>query len=538
MSSGYWGGCPQSTQEREKIRRSAIGSGSVEIVEIYCILIRPSPPGCVDMNILLIYPATPDTFWSFKHVLRFVSKRASFPPLGLLTVAAMLPREWNLKLVDMNVSDLKDLDLRWADYVMLSAMIVHKGAVPEIVRRCKTFSKPIIAGGPLFTTGYEAFPEIPHFVLGEAEEIMPALVEDIRRGRVQPFYQTSNWPDVTKTPPPRLDLIDMGHYVTMPVQFSRGCPFDCEFCDVIIMNGRVPRQKSTAQMIAELEILRSKGWRDMVFVVDDNFIGNRQKTEALLREIILWREKTGAEMGFLTEASANLADDPVLCELMVRAGFKKIFVGIETPSIESLKECGKVQNRSRDLVETVQVLQQAGLEVMGGFIVGFDADKDDIFNRQFEFIQRSGVATAMVGLLNALPRTRLYQRLLKEGRLETESTGNNTEAALNFRPKLNREHLINGYRELMKKLYEPNVYYLRIGTFLKNYRSRGPKLRLSGADFGAFLKSFWLLGVRYRGRRAYWRFCLITLVMHPGKFRDAMELAIIGHHFRLVARTL
>jgi radical SAM superfamily enzyme YgiQ (UPF0313 family) len=477
----------------------------------------------------------PDTFWNFRHVLRFVSKRATFPPLGLLTVAAMLPGDWDLRLIDMNVSELTDEDIQWADYVMISAMIVHKGAVPGIVDRCHQFSRPIIAGGPLFTTGHAAFPNIEHFVLGEAEEIMPQLVEDMRRGVLRPIYEAPDWPDITRVPPPRWDLINPRHYVTMAVQFSRGCPFDCEFCDVIVMNGRIPRVKSPAQLVAELEQLRLRGWKDKVFIVDDNFIGNKKQTRKLLQKLIDWRAATDAQMGFFTEASANLADDPELCSLMVRAGFKKVFVGIETPSLESLEECRKLQNRNRDLVETVKTLQRAGLEVMGGFIIGFDNDKADIFKRQFEFIQRSGVVTAMVGLLNALPRTRLYQRLLKEGRLETESTGNNTQATINFRPKLNREFLINGYRDLMKKLYEPHTYYQRISIFLENHKSAGPRLRLSRADFGAFLKSFWLLGVWHGGRRAYWQFCLITLLTRPRQFRKAMELAIIGYHFRRVA---
>jgi radical SAM superfamily enzyme YgiQ (UPF0313 family) len=276
----------------------------------------------------------------------------------------------------------------------------------------------------------------------------------------------------------------------------------------------------------------------MVFVVDDNFIGNRAHTKALLRELIAWRERTRATMGFLTEASVNLADDAELMDLMVRAGFKKVFVGIETPSSESLEECHKLQNQGRDLVAVVATLQRAGLQVMGGFIVGFDNDSHDIFKRQFEFIQRSGVVTAMVGLLTALPQTRLYQRLLEEGRLLAGSTGNNTEATLNFLPRLNREFLIEGYRDLMKKLYEPRVYYDRIRTFLRNHQPTGPRLRLSWSDFQAFVKSFYVLGVRHRGRRAYWRFCASTLVRQPRQFAQAMELAIIGHHFRRVASLL
>lgn len=490
------------------------------------------------MKILLVSPKTPNTFWSFKHVLRFVAKKAAFPPLGLITVAAMLPREWRLKLVDLNVDRLDDRDLRWADCVLLSAMIVHQESVREIAAHCAALGRRIVAGGPLFTTGHEAFPEIPHFVLGEAEEIMPRLVADLRAGTVQPIYRAPRFPALAQTPVPRYDLLKLRNYVTMAAQFSRGCPYDCEFCDIIVMNGRVPRTKSPEQFMAELEALRRLGWKDMVFVVDDNFIGNKARTKALLAAMIEWRARTKPAMGFLTEASVNLADDEELCALMVEVGFRKVFVGIETPSAASLAECRKQQNRGRDLVGAVQSLQHAGLEVMGGFIVGFDSDTGDIFKQQFDFIQRSGVATAMVGLLTALPQTRLYQRLKAEGRLLTESSGNNTAAALNFRPRLNRELLENGYRELMRRLYEPGNYYRRIRVFLRNHRGTGERLRLSWVDCEAFVKSFWLLGVWHRGRWAYWWFCLGTLLRRPRQFRVAIELAIIGHHFRRVAAGL
>lgn len=490
------------------------------------------------MNVLLVYPQNPDTFWSFKHVLRFVSKRSTFPPLGLLTIAAMLPSEWNFRLVDLNVKRLSDSDLLWADYVLISAMIVHTQSVNEIAARCNGLGKPIIAGGPLFTTGYENFPAIHHFVLGEAEDLMAQLAADMAARTVQPLYRAAGRPVVTRVPAPRWDLIDFKHYVTMAVQFSRGCPYDCEFCDIIIMNGRVPRTKTPAQLIGELETLRLQGWKDMVFIVDDNFIGDKKRTKALLGEMIAWRQRVQPSMGFFTEASVNLADDPELCELMAKAGFKKVFVGIETPLAESLQECHKLQNKGRDLVESIQILQRAGLEVMGGFIVGFDNDQQDIFKRQFEFIQQSGVVTAMVGLLQALPQTKLYQRLKREGRLESEATGNNTEAVLNFRTRLNREFLQNGYRDLMKRLYEPKAYYQRIRTFLENHRPSGPRLRVSPSDLKAFLKSFWMLGILERGRHNYWRFFWSILLRRPRQLRCAIELAVIGYHFRRVASRL
>jgi len=487
------------------------------------------------MNVLLVSPKTPDTFWSFKHVLRLVSRKAAFPPLGLLTVAAMLPRHWQIKLVDLNVTRLEESDLRAADVVMISAMLVQEASVREVAARCAAVGKPVICGGPLFTTSHESFPEIGHFVLGEAEELMPKLVADLESGRLQRIYEAPSRPSLSLTPVPRWDLINLKDYVTMAVQFSRGCPFDCEFCDIIVMNGRVPRTKAPAQLIAELEALRRLGWKDTVFIVDDNFIGNRVQTRQLLRELIAWRQRTRTTMTFLTEASINLVDDLELRRLMIAAGFRKVFIGIETPAEESLQECRKVQNQGRDLAAAVQTLQRDGFEVMGGFIVGFDHDTPDIFRRQFEFIQQSGVVTAMVGLLNALPQTRLWKRLKNEGRLESQSTGNNTQACLNFKPRLAKEFLESGYRDLMRRLYEPRTYYRRIQTFLKHYQPTRDRLRLSWIDFCAFVKSQWLLGVRYRGRLAYWGFFWRTLLLQPHKFRAAMELAIVGLHFRRLA---
>jgi radical SAM superfamily enzyme YgiQ (UPF0313 family) len=490
------------------------------------------------MKVLLVYPRDPDTFWSFRHVLGFAGKRAAFPPLGLLTVAALLPPDWELKLVDTNVAPLADRDIAWADWVMLSGMIVHKDSAREISRRCAALARPVIAGGPLFTTGHGDFPEIPHFVLGEAEGVIDELVADVRAGQVRRSYRAAGFPDVTRTPAPRWDLVDLRHYVTMTVQFSRGCPFDCEFCDIVAMYGRVPRTKAPAQVLAELEGLRRAGWRDMVFIVDDNFIGNKKRVRELLRAMVAWREGTRPTMGFLTEASVNLADQADLLDLMVRAGFRKVFVGLETPVTECLEECSKFQNSKRDLVDAVRAIQRAGLEVMGGFIIGFDNDPLDIFRRQFDFIQRSGVVTAMVGLLTALPQTRLHERLLRDGRMLADSIGNNTAAALNFVTRSDRGQLLAGYRELMRSLYAPENYYRRVRAFLATWRPHGPRGRLSASDVRAFLRSLWTLGVSRRGRWAYWRLFWATLIVEPRKLHVAMELAIIGHHFRTVAERL
>ncbi|MHC4910432.1 MAG: B12-binding domain-containing radical SAM protein [Planctomycetota bacterium] len=490
------------------------------------------------MNILLVAPATPDTFWSFRHIMPMLRRKSAFPPLGLLTVAAMLPSDWSLRLVDMDVTTLEDADIEWADWVMLSGMIIHTDASHDVAARCAALRTPVIAGGPLFTTGHEQFPEIPHFVIGEAEGVISDLVSDMTRGTVRARYEAPGKPDLASTPIPRWDLVSFKDYVTAPVQFSRGCPFDCEFCDIPAMYGRTPRVKTPQQVIGELDVLIDAGWRESVFVVDDNFIGHKARAKSLLRALIAWRTGRADGVPFLTEVSLNLVDDEELLRLMVDAGFKKVFVGIETPLADSLAECGKVQNTDRDLAAAVRKMQRAGLEVMGGFIIGFDNDQPNIFERQWTFIQETGIVTAMVGLLNALPKTRLFTRLSAEGRILQRTTGNNLEAALNFASRLDRDVLVDGYRSLVNRLYAPRAYYRRISTFLREYRPSGPRTRPTHGDVSTFAKSLWVLGVRSRGRRAYWCFLLRSLLLRPRTFSEAMSLAILGHHFRKVAQAL
>lgn len=490
------------------------------------------------MNVLLVSPQTPTTFWSLKHAIRFVSRRAAFPPLGLLTMAATLPREWSLRVVDMDVLRLKDSDILWADYVLISAMIVHKQSVLDVVARCHGLNRTVIGGGPLFTTGHEEFAGV-HCVCGECEEIIDQVIQDMELGQLQPIYGASGeFPDITRTPVPRFDLIQPKHYATMSVQFSRGCPYDCEFCDVIVMNGRKPRTKTCDQVLADLECLLANGWKGTVFFVDDNFIGNKKNVKLFLQSLIAWRRLRKPQLDFITEASVNLADDAELMELMVQAGFRRVFLGIETPVEESLVECQKRQNMQGSLAERVRTIQRSGLEVMAGFIVGFDNDPLNVFEQQFEFIQKTGIPAAMVGLLTALPKTRLYQRLVGEGRLHEESTGNNTEATLNFVTKLDRDFLLNGYRQLMQTLYEPAVYYRRVLVFLKEHRHYGPKKKITWRDLQAAIKSMWSMGLRHRGRLAYWRYLATVLVRHPQKLPAAFALAIHGFHYRMVARNL
>jgi len=497
------------------------------------------------LKILLVYPQYPDAFWSFKYALRFISKKAAFPPLGLLTVAAMLPEEWQKKLVDMNITTLTDEDIKWADYVFISAMIVQQKSVKEVIAQCGELHTKIVAGGPLFTTGYEQLNlgDVDHLVLGEAEDTLPLFLEDLQKGCAQHVYESSEHPEVTKTPVPLWELVDMGKYASMNVQYSRGCPFNCEFCDIVILNGHRPRTKDKSQLIAEFEALYGQGWRSSIFIVDDNFIGNKRKLkEETLPAMVEWSQKRKYPFRFFTEASINLADDEELMQLMTKAGFDTVFVGIETTNEESLVECSKFQNVNRDLVASVKKMQNYGLEVQGGFIVGFDSDPVSIFKSQINFIQKSGIVTAMVGLLNAPPGTRLYHRLKKENRLLPYGSGDNTDGTMNFIPKMNQETLITGYKNVVKTIYSAKPYYERIKTFLEEYKPQKPRKAAEGKihfyEIKALIKSMWVLGVKEKGRRHYWGLFSSTLLRKPRLFPLFITLAVYGFHFRKVAEKI
>lgn len=490
------------------------------------------------MKILLIYPKYPDTFWSFKYALKFISKKASFPPLGLLTVAAMLPDEWEKRLVDMNVSSLTDDDLRWADYVFISAMVVQKKSVKEVISKCKECKVKVVAGGPLFTTGHEEFEGVDFFVLNEAENTLPLFLDDLKQNRAQKIYASKEWPDIKKTPSPQWNLINKKKYASMSIQYSRGCPYNCEFCDIIVLNGHKPRTKSKKQILEELEAIYDLGWRGSVFFVDDNFIGNKKTLKKeMLPALIDWMTEKKYPFYFLTETSINLSDDDELIKSMVKAGFRSVFIGIETPNEDSLTECNKYPNKNRDLLASVKKIQNLGLEVQGGFIVGFDNDTPSIFEKQIKFIQNSGIITAMVGLLNAPRGTRLYQRLKKEGRLLGSSSGDNTDFSLNFIPKMNQETLINGYKKILDTIYSPKHYYKRVRTFLKQYRPKkfNKKTYFKFCYLSAFLKSIWLLGIQGKERFQYWKLIIWTLVRRPYFIGISISFAIYGFHFRKIA---
>ncbi len=488
------------------------------------------------MKILLVYPKYPDTFWSFKYALKFISKKASLPPLGLLTVAGMLPQKWEKKLVDMNVTPLQDEDIKWADYVFISAMVVQRESVKEIIDRCKKMNKKIVAGGPLFTTEYEKYERIDHLVLNEAEITLPFFIRDLEKNNPKHIYRSKELADIKDTPLPLWELLDMKKYSSMSIQYSRGCPFDCEFCDIPFLYGHTPRTKDTQQMIDELEALYREGWRGGVFIVDDNFIGNKIKLKNdILPAMIKWMEKKKYPFSFFTETSINLSDDEELMRLMVKAGFDTVFVGIETPNEESLNECGKIPNKNRNMIESIKKLQRRGLQVQGGFILGFDSDSPSIFNRMVRFIQKSGIVTAMVGLLNAPRGSRLYQRLLKEKRLLKDISGNNTDFSMNFKPKMSPHILLKGYRKVIQTLYSPKHYYKRIMNFIKEYRylPKG-KTKLDFAYIKAFFKSIWYLGLKSKGRLFYWKTLLWSFFRKPLLLPKVVTLAIYGFHFQKV----
>jgi radical SAM superfamily enzyme YgiQ (UPF0313 family) len=487
------------------------------------------------MNVLLVYPEFPDTFWSFKHALKFVRKKASSPPLGLATVAAMLPKDWNKKLIDMNVATLKDRDIAWADMVWISAMVVQRESVEQVVERCHAAGKKIVAGGPLFTGEYERFPLIDHFILNEAELTLPPFLADLEQGRPQPVYASDDFADLSQTPIPQWELINMRQYDAMAIQFTRGCPFNCDFCNITALLGKRVRAKTAQQIVAELDALYALGWRRSIFFVDDNFIGNRRVLkESVLPALIEWRKgKIGCH--FITEASINLADDPELMELMKLAGFKSVFVGIETPDEDSLQECHKMQNKNRNLVDSVKALQRNGLQVMGGFIVGFDSDTPSIFQRQVEFIQNSGIVTAMVGLLQAPYGTQLYERLRQQGRLLDEMSGDNVDGSTNIVPKMDIDLLKNGYRQILDQIYSPRPFYERVKTFLREYQPSKIQAQLDIQDILALFRTILYLGILGKERREYWRLFFWSLIHCPEKFPMAITFSVYGYHFRKVS---
>jgi radical SAM superfamily enzyme YgiQ (UPF0313 family) len=395
----------------------------------------------------------------------------------------------------------------------------------------------VVAGGPLFNTQWKSFTNVDHFVLNEAETTLPPFLADLKKGNPKPVYSSTERPAISKTPIPMWSLINFQDYATMAVQYSRGCPFNCEFCDIVIMNGRIPRTKTPEQMIREIQFLYDAGWKGSLFIVDDNFIGNKIEVKKLLPAIIKWQRANKYPFKLLTEASMNLADDEELLKLMSEANFHKVFLGIETPSVKSLLECNKMQNAKRDLSESVRIIQRSGMQVMGGFIVGFDNDRESTFDLQIRFIQKVGIVTAMVGLLSAVPKTRLWKRLKTEGRLLRKPTGENTDGSLNFIPKMETKQLLTGYKKILDTIYSPKQYYKRINTFIKNYKPKS-KSRFSKIYLHAFFRSVWRIGIFSKSSFRYWRLIIRTLFTKIRALPEAIELAIYGLHFQKITRRI
>ncbi|HOU43744.1 MAG TPA: B12-binding domain-containing radical SAM protein [Anaerolineaceae bacterium] len=488
------------------------------------------------MKILMLYPEFPDTFWSFRHALQFVRKKSSSPPLGLITIAALLPDHWEKRLVDLNIQPLLDWQIAWADMVFISAMVVQRKSTQELVERCKRRGKTIVAGGPLFLQEWEKFPLVDHFILNEGELTLPDFIHDLGMGTPRRLYQSTEFAEMSCSPMPMWELVNLKRYDSLSIQYSRGCPFDCEFCNITAMLGHKPRTKSASQILAELDRMYQLGWRRNIFFVDDNFIGNkRQLKEEILPALIEWRKgKTGCS--FVTEASINLADDPELMEMMAAAGFTQVFVGIETTHEASLVECNKGQNRNRNLLESVHRILKKGLQVMGGFIVGFDHDPPEVFDMQIDFIQRAGIVTAMVGMLQAIGGTRLYQRMESEGRIHHDTTGDNADGTTNIIPRMGVESLRAGYSQVMSQLYEPELFYERVKTCLALYEPVRAPVRLGWDEIHAFFRSIWLLGIVGKDRKYYWDLFRWVLKKFPQKLPLAITFSIYGYHFRAVNR--
>jgi radical SAM superfamily enzyme YgiQ (UPF0313 family) len=500
------------------------------------------------MNALMIYPQFPDTYWSFKHALKFLGKRAAQPPLGLMTVAALLPAGWKKRLVDCNVERLTDRDLAWADVALLSGMHIQQPALAAIVERCRKRGLRTVVGGPIASSVPAAELKADHIVIGEAESLIVDLARDLQAGRALPLYQAAERPEMETSPLPDLSLIHMNRYSTMTVQYSRGCPFNCEFCDIIEIYGRRPRTKAIAQVLAELDQLRAAGWRESVFIVDDNFIGNKARAKELLVALAQWRQENQGGFALLTEASLNLADDRELLQLMKDAGFVSVFLGIETPDESGLIASNKLQNTRRSLLESVATIQSYGLQVMGGFILGFDTDREDIFDRMVDFIQQSGIPIAMVGLLQAMPGTQLFRRLWREGRILDAGGGNNTSDRLNFMPRMDAARLVEGYRSVLKRIYACEPYYERVKLYLnrtqpKPQRAPGgqrPKSRpwMNRDNMRALIHSIVRQGIFGRSQWSYWKFLAQAVTRYRHCFGAAMTLAVMGYHLQVITRKL
>lgn len=484
------------------------------------------------MRILLVAPEFPLTYWAFQYSLPLAGKRASLPPLGLISLAALFPRDWDLKLIDLNVGPLCDDDILWSDLVLVGGMHIQTPSMHEVIKTAKRLGRRTLVGGPAPTTCPEEFSDADHIFQGEAEGQASRLIEMLEGCENAPrilSQENTEKPAMALVPVPRFDLLDLRQYASMSIQYSRGCPFNCEFCDIIEIFGRHPRTKAPEQVLGELNALYDLGFRGSVFFVDDNFIGNKHEVSALLPQLIAWQASHDNPFEFYTEASINLAGDKGLMQAMVQAGFTSVFVGIETPSKEALAEVGKNQNIAVDLVEAIDTLTRNGLEVMGGFIVGFDRDTEGIFELQQEFISKLPIPLAMVGMLTCLPGTALWRRLEQEGRILTRPTGDQFDRP-NFRPRMTEEVLISGYARLLSQIYSPEAYIKRCLTFLKQGRPRPTTRRVTRDELVTFGRTLWRIGFRGQWKGPFWHLLGQSLFKTPALFPWAVTRAVMGEH--------
>jgi radical SAM superfamily enzyme YgiQ (UPF0313 family) len=501
------------------------------------------PPLGSALKVLLVWPRFPSSFWTFDGIMDLVPIETDQPPLGLLTVAALCPKTWTLRLIDRSFEDLLDADLLWADLIMVSGMRVQKDDIHGILLRARALGKRTIIGGPFASSEPELLLRLAdHVVVGEPDEIFPEIASDLEQGSAKCLYVVNEKPDVSKTPLPRFDLLKIDKYASMAIQFSRGCPFQCEFCDIITIYGRKPRTKRPAQVIAELDALFELGWRDQVFIVDDNFIGNHKLALQLSLELQGWQKSHGYPLLFYTEASIDLAQKPELIDAMVKANFFYVFIGIESPSPESLGEAKKYQNLRRDPLESVHFIQRQGLWVTAGFIIGFDSDTEAIFEQQRDFIEQAAIPWAMAGFLQAPPTTPLFDRMMKEGRLLMDTTATSNFDPPNFKTLLPLPVLLKGYREVLSSLYSPSAFYDRCYRSLLQWKARKPQKAPTiplGPMLGIFVRSIVHQGLSSNYRGAYWKFLFQLLsrwLLNPRKLSLGFAMLLSGHHFIPYAR--
>jgi radical SAM superfamily enzyme YgiQ (UPF0313 family) len=495
------------------------------------------PPLGPHPNVLMVWPKFPPSYWGFEGVLEMIPERAMTPPLGLITVAALCPPTWDIRLIDHAIRMTTEEDLVWADLVMVSSMHAQRADTLDILARARALGRRTFIGGPWASSEPEMLlKEADHVLAGEAEDVLAEIAEALEKGTARKLYRVSDKPDMSRGPVPRFDLLELNKYTSMPVQFSRGCPFQCEFCDIITLYGRKPRAKTPDQLIRELEALNKLGWRNEVFIVDDNFIGNSAKALALTRELKVWQDAHNRPFSFYTEASIDLADRPELLSAMVDANFMYVFIGIETPSSEALKESKKFQNMRKDNVQQIRLIQESGLWVLGGFIVGFDSDDETIFDRQLEFINRTAIAWAMAGVLMAPPTTALYDRMKREGRLYEDSQATSNFSPPNFRTVLPLPILLRGLSTLLANLYEAEPFFNRAFRSLEVWKPRGqqPPVPPMSYNVKAMLHSIWTQGMRSGYKREYWRFLWLMLrhwSTQPAKLWLGFMVLLSAHHF-------